>query len=168
MVRYSWNSPPEVIWSPRGTIRLRPTKLAGYSILISAALPVGVGGLNAREIQLKTIAGELTPSQGRQQHIVNAAATGVGVGGAWLVPAGANATAVVMGVAPAPGAVGLTAASTSAASVAVPATIAAVGGFCLAYDISIIQGTTNRMIEGQPLWPITGASPPRLPLPYPA
>ncbi len=85
--------------------------------------------------------------------MVNGVATGVGVSGAWFVPAGANAAAVSMGVTSAPGAVGVTAASTSVASVAVPATIAFVGGFCLAYDISIIQGTTNKMIEGQSLWP---------------
>ena len=86
---YSWNLPPQVKITPRGTIRSYPSNLAHYSTIAAASIPIVIGVVNAGEIQLRSNAGEINSNQAGWQHGVNVVATTAGsVGGAWAVPAG--------------------------------------------------------------------------------
>jgi hypothetical protein len=118
---------PTIKLLPNRTIQEVPTNLAKASTAISYGLPVLVGGLNAREIQYRSEAGEITYEEALAQQGANVGFTAVAsIGGGAVIPVAAAATGA-------------------------PVSAAFIGGVALGYDLSIAQGTVNNMIEGQQL-----------------
>jgi hypothetical protein len=106
-----------------------PSTWAKVSTGVSYGLPIVIGIANAREIQYRAEAGEISQEQASGQQKANVGFTvAASVGGGYIVPEAAALTSHPVGW-------------------------AVLGGVCLAYDISVGQGIANNMIEGQPFWP---------------
>jgi RHS repeat-associated protein len=122
----------EIKLLPKGALLDTPTGIARFSTALSYGLPVVTGALSAMDIQNRETSGDITAEQAGQQHLTNVGFTiGASATGGALIPAASGATAKIVGFSPVGWAV--------------------VGALALGYDLAVLQGTVNNLIEGQQL-----------------
>jgi hypothetical protein len=110
---------------PQGSFVRVPAPLARVSAAGSYGLPIISGAINQYEIHERQQAGQITSREANLETATNIGFTTASVGiGGYGLPAVAGA-------------------------VETPAGALAFVGVCLAYDLTVAQGTVNNMIEGQ-------------------